>query len=361
MKLTADAVAPTRAVLMALLVLAAALAARPAAALHDAPEGAVTQVRYIAFGGFYSDPDSGRGADRVVGTNYGYGRSFWNTRAWEVRAFGGTLETGRAGLTDFYQYGLGLDLFQYLGNIAVGHPYLVGGLGAVLNDVDPDDEDGVSGYANLGAGWRFAPVTDWGVRPRVDLRGVYDSFDSGQLDVMLGLTLEIAAGRETVVVQETVVEVPVVIDGDGDGVPDAADQCKDTVGGAKVEPDGCVRKQQVIVLPNIEFALNRAELAPAGREVLDTVVRFMNDQPEIELGIRGHTDATGGELYNLRLSQARAASAMAYLVEKGIAARRMRSAGYGETRPLASNETDEGRERNRRVELNIRAPSGDKP
>ena len=361
MKLTADAIAPRPAVLTALLALAAALASRPAAALHDAPEGTAPQVRYIAFGGFYSDPDSGRDVDRGVGTNYGYGRSFWNTRAWEVRAFGGTLETGKAGLTDFYQYGLGLDLFQHFGNLGAGHPYLVGGVGAVLNDVDPDDEDGVSGYGNLGAGWRFAPVRDWGIRPRVDLRGVHDSFDSGQFDVLLGLTLEIAAGRDTLVEVEKIVEVPVVIDGDGDGVPDAADQCKDTVGGAKVEPDGCVRKQQVIVLPNIEFALDRAELAPAGREVLDTVVRFMNDQPEIQLGIRGHTDATGSEIYNLRLSQARAASAMAYLVEKGIAAKRMRSAGYGETRPLASNETEEGRERNRRVELNIRTPSGDKP
>ncbi len=358
MRLTADALAPSRAMLLALL-----LASSPAIALHDAPEGAAPQLRYIAFGGFYADPDSGRGVDRAVGTNYGYGRSFWNTRAWEVRAFGGTLETGQAGLTDFYQYGLGLDLFQRFGNLGAGHPYLVAGTGAVLNDVDPDDQDGVSGYGNLGAGWRFAPVSDWGIRPRVDLRGVYDSFDSGQLDVMLGLTLEIAAGRETekLVEVEKIIEVPVVIDGDGDGVPDAADRCKDTVGGAKVEPDGCVHKAQVVVLPNIEFALDRAELAPAGREVLDTVVRFMNDQPEIELGIRGHTDATGGELYNLRLSQARAAAAMAYLVEKGIAARRMRSAGYGETRPLASNETEEGRERNRRVELNIRAPSGDKP
>jgi OOP family OmpA-OmpF porin len=345
--------------LMALLALAAALAPRPALALHDAPEGSVQQLRYIAFGGFFADPDSGRGADTVIGTNYGYGRSFWNTRAWEVRAFGGTLETGQAGLTDFYQYGLGLDLFQRFGNLGAGHPYLVGGLGAVLNDVDPDDEDGVSGYANLGAGWRFASVTDWGIRPRVDLRGVYDSFDSGQLDIMLGLTLEIAAGRETVVVQETVVEkvveVPVVLDGDGDGVPDAADQCKDTVGGAKVAPDGCVRKEQVIVLPNIEFAYNRAELTPAGRETVDTVVRFMNDQPEIELEVWGHTDSSGSEVYNLGLSQKRASAVVKYLTANGIAAKRTRSAGFGESRPLADNATEEGRERNRRVELNIRA------
>jgi OOP family OmpA-OmpF porin len=347
------------------LTLAATLAPLPAAALHEAPEGVDAPLRYIAFGGFYEDPDSGRGVDSGLGSNYGYGQSWGATRAWELRLFGGTLETGEKGKTDFYQYGAGLDVFQYFGNIAAGHPYLVGGLGALLNDVDPDENDGVSGYGNLGAGWRFAPLQGWGIRPRVDLRGVYDSFDSGQIDVLLGFTLEIAAERETLVEKlvetEKIVEVPVVLDGDGDGVLDAADKCPDTVGGAKVEGDGCVRKAQIVVLPNIEFALDRAELAPPGREVLDTVVRFMNDQPEIELGIRGHTDATGGELYNLRLSQKRAAAAMAYLVEKGIAARRMRSAGYGESRPLADNATEEGRERNRRVELNIRAPEGGNP
>ena len=341
--------------------LLAALVAAPAVAQHIAPDGELAPPRHISFGGFYEDPDSMRGVDSGVGTNYGYGRAFWDTRAWELRFFGSTLETGQKGKTDFYQYGLGLDLFQYFGDITGGHPYLVGGLGAVLNDVDPDEEDGVSGYGALGLGWRFAPLQGWGIRPRADLRGVYDSFDSGQVDVLLGLTLEIAAERETVVVQEKVVEVPVVLDGDGDGVLDAADKCPDTVAAAKVEGDGCVHKQQIVVLPNIEFALDRAELAPAGREVLDTVVRFMNDQPEIQLGIRGHTDATGSEIYNLRLSQKRAASAMAYLVEKGIAATRMRSAGYGETRPLASNETEEGRERNRRVELNIRTPEGGNP
>ena len=124
---------------------------------------------------------------------------------------------------------------------------------------------------------------------------------------------------------------------------------------ASVEADGCVRKAQVVVLPNIEFAYDRAELTEDGRTTLGTVVRFMNDQPEITLEVWGHTDAKGAEVYNLRLSQKRAAAVEAFLTQSGIDAGRLKSAGFGESRPLADNETDEGRERNRRVELNIRA------
>lgn len=342
------------------LALAGALVAAPAAAEHRAPDAAAQPEQHIAFGLFYEFPDSGRDVDRGMGPNYGFGGAWGAMRAWELRLFSGTRETGVKGATDFYHYGAGVDGFQYFGDISRGHPFALAGLGAIHSDVDPDDNDGFSGYANLGVGWRMAPLTGWGVRPRYELRAVYDSFDSGQLDFLLGVTLEIPSQRT--VVQERVVEKVVEVppppppDHDGDGVPDASDQCPDTVAGAKVEPDGCVRKAQVVALPNIEFAYGKADLTPAGRETLGTVVRFMNDQPEISLEVWGHTDAKGAELYNLRLSQKRAAAVMKFLVDSGIAVSRLKSAGFGESRPLADNETDEGRERNRRVELNIRAP-----
>jgi OmpA-OmpF porin, OOP family len=360
--------------------LAAAMSAAPAYALHDAPPDTAppAPTRHIAFGGFYESPDSARGVDSGMGTHYGYGRSWGPSRAWELRLFGGTRESGIAGRTDYYHYGVGGDLFQYFGGTAGGHPFALVGLGAILNDVDPDDEDGASGYANAGIGWRFAPLQGWGLRPRLDLRATYDTFDAGdgagQLDLLAGLTIEIGAEREKIVLQEKLVEVEKIVevvkevpmapppDHDGDGIADASDQCPDTVAGAKVEADGCVRKAQVVTLPNIEFAYEKADLTEAGRETLGQVVRFMNDQPELSLDVWGHTDWKGAELYNLRLSQRRAAAVMDFLVQQGIAASRLKSAGFGETRPLADNETEEGRERNRRVELNIRAPrEGGKP
>lgn len=344
--------------------LAAAFTVAPAGALHEAPEGDSAPLRHLSFGGFLEFPDSGRGVDSGLGAHYGYGRSWGATRAWELRLFGGTRETGVKGATDFYHYGVGGDVFQYFGDTSRGHPFALLGLGAIMSDVDPDDQDGVSGYASAALGWRGAPLKGWGLRPRFELRATYDSFESGQTDFLLGAALEIPAERTVIqekLVEKTVVREVAPPDFDGDGVPDARDQCPDTVPNAKVEPDGCVRKAQVVVLPNIEFALDKADLTPAGREVLEKVVRFMNDQPEITLDVWGHTDWTGSAVYNLGLSQRRAASAVQYLIERGIAAGRLQSAGFGESRPLASNETEEGRERNRRVELNIRARPGGSP
>ena len=358
----------------ATLLLGSALIAAPALAMHEAPPGTTPAAMWhLAFGGFAESPDSGRGVDSGLGTNYGFGSSLSGKRAWELRLFGGTLETGVAGATDFYQYGAGADLFQHFGNTDGGHPFVLLGVAAVLNDVDPDVLDGVSGTVSAGLGWRGAPWKGWGIRHRFELRAVYDSFDSGQTDVLAGVTLEIPAERTKVVVQEKLVEVEKIVevvrevpaaapvDRDADGIADTIDQCPDTVSGASVEADGCVRKAQVVVLPNIEFASGRVELTGDGRQTLEQVLRFMNDQSEILLEVWGHTDDQGAELYNLRLSQQRAAAVVTHLTASGIDGARMKSAGFGETRPLADNETEEGRERNRRVELNIRASAGGKP
>jgi len=344
------------------------LCAVPALAMHEAPPGTpVPPSRHVGFGGFLESPDGSRNVDSGLGANYAYGGSIGQERAWEMRLFAGTRETGLAGRTDFYQYGLGGDLFQYFGNTSTGHPFVLLGAGGILNDVDPDDEDGPSAYLSAGAGWRGAPWKGWGIRARYEVRATYDTFDSGQTDLLAGVTLEIPAERTKIVIQEKLVEVEKIVevikevpmaapaDHDADGIADAVDTCPDTVAGASVEADGCVRKAQVVALPNIEFAYEKAELTGAGRETLGQVVRFMNDQPEITLEVWGHTDAKGAELYNLRLSQKRAAAVEAFLTESGIDAGRVKSAGFGETRPLADNETEEGRERNRRVELNIRA------
>jgi OmpA-OmpF porin, OOP family len=358
----------SRSATSAAAILACVLCATPALAMHEAPPGTpAPPSRHIGFGGFLESPDSSRDVDSGLGAHYVYGGSMGLKRAWELRLFGGTRETGLAGRTDFYQYGGGGDLFQYFGNTSAGHPFALLGAGGILNDVDPDDKDGASAYLSAGAGWRGAPLKGWGIRVRYELRATYDTFDSGQTDLLAGVTLEIPSERTKIVIQEKLVEVEKIVevikevpmapppDHDGDGIADAIDTCPDTVAGASVEADGCVRKAQVVVLPNIEFAYDRAELTGDGRETLGQVVRFMNDQPEITLEVWGHTDAKGAEVYNLRLSQKRAAAVEAFLTESGIAAGRVKSAGFGETRPLADNETEEGRERNRRVELNIRA------
>jgi len=327
---------------------------------------------YLLGGVFYERPDSSRGVDYGYGVNYGYGSALSESNAWELRLFGATLETGIAGFTDFYQYGGGLDFAHAFGRKGDSHFFALIGAGAVKDDVSPDQFDSINAYAHAGVGWRSKPWSDWGVRTRIEVLGVYDSFRSGQTDFVAGIALEIPNQRvrtvererivervvEKPVVKEVVKEVPVApqfVDSDGDGIPDALDKCPNTIPGANVGPDGCVHEEQVVVLPNVEFEFARADLTPAGKQALQLVLKFLKDQREIKLEVWGHTDDKGADVYNLRLSQKRAAAVVKFLTDSGIDARRLNSAGFGKTRPVADNATDEGRARNRRVELHIRA------
>ncbi len=108
-----------------------------------------------------------------------------------------------------------------------------------------------------------------------------------------------------------------------------------------------------LVLNNILFDVNQAFLRPESYAELDRVVRLMNENPEIKIEIQAHTDSQGNATLNKKLSDRRAASAVQYLSENGIDPARMTSVGYGATKPIADNKTEEGRQLNRRVELHI--------
>jgi outer membrane protein OmpA-like peptidoglycan-associated protein len=103
----------------------------------------------------------------------------------------------------------------------------------------------------------------------------------------------------------------------------------------------------------ILFPFNSAEVAVAGRENLRQLAQSLQRYPGTEVLIVGHTDNVGSDAYNLTLSQRRAESAKSYLVSMGIPAERIRTAGRGESEPIAPNETPDGAQRNRRVEIAI--------
>lgn len=142
-------------------------------------------------------------------------------------------------------------------------------------------------------------------------------------------------------------------DSDGDGVPDSIDQCPNTPHGMKVDDKGCAIKAATIVLHDITFETDKAVLTAEAKQSLDNVIAGLKGQPSMELQIDGHTDSTGGAAHNLKLSKERAASAKKYLVDSGIAASRLQTEGYGETKPIASNKTKAGRAENRRVEFKV--------
>jgi outer membrane protein OmpA-like peptidoglycan-associated protein len=108
-----------------------------------------------------------------------------------------------------------------------------------------------------------------------------------------------------------------------------------------------------MVLQRIEFEFNTDNLASDSKQYLDQLVEFMRLQPDCTVKINGYTDNEGSKEYNQKLSEKRAASVMAYLASKGVDKTRLSSAGYGSDKPIDTNETPEGREKNRRVECEI--------
>src|SRR5690606_11536154 len=106
-------------------------------------------------------------------------------------------------------------------------------------------------------------------------------------------------------------------------------------------------------LKNVLFAQSRTDILPESFAELDLVVDFMNNNPGVRIELMGHTDVRGVHADNVRLSQQRVDKVREYLISKGIDGKRITGKGYGGTRPIASNDTEESRRLNRRVEFVI--------
>ncbi len=106
-----------------------------------------------------------------------------------------------------------------------------------------------------------------------------------------------------------------------------------------------------LTLRDVLFETDRADLKPQALEDLYPVVTFLREDPERHILIEGHTDSIGSESYNLDLSQQRAAAVRNFLVRNGVSPERITARGYGKAYPVASNDTEAGRQQNRRVEV----------
>ncbi|ABB30585.1 OmpA/MotB domain protein [Geobacter metallireducens RCH3] len=142
------------------------------------------------------------------------------------------------------------------------------------------------------------------------------------------------------------------LDTDGDGVPDYLDKCPDTPKNAAVDKNGCPEK--VCITLKVEFDFDKANIKPEFRDEIKRVADFLKEYPDATAVIEGHTDSKGTVKYNQKLSERRAKAVMKNLVDEfGISAKRLSAKGYGETKPVADNATEEGRQKNRRVVANI--------
>ena len=156
---------------------------------------------------------------------------------------------------------------------------------------------------------------------------------------------------------------PLPPDVDHDGVPDPVDACPNEPGPPPPAGNGCPKapaavtkldQQEIVLSQQVQFETGTAVLRPASDGVLSEVARVLAEHPEVDLvEVQGHTDEVGSAEENRVLGQARAASVVAWLAAHGIARDRLVAKGYGSDRPIADNTTEEGRQKNRRVEFRV--------
>lgn len=128
--------------------------------------------------------------------------------------------------------------------------------------------------------------------------------------------------------------------------------------GFKVD-ENCKIVEQTVVLSAVDFEFNSAVLTPAARNALAPMAAALAAQPGLWIEVQGHTDSIGSASANMKLSRRRAESVMAYLVSAGVDAAHLTATGFGKTKPIASNDTPEGRAQNRRVEFDIHSAPPD--
>ncbi|WP_157622811.1 OmpA family protein [Solimonas soli] len=209
------------------------------------------------------------------------------------------------------------------------------------------------------------------------------TFKDVMVNIGLQLPLKLNAPAPAPAAAPAAVVPPVApVDSDGDGVPDDRDQCPNTPAGTQVNDVGCPLApppckppeagQRIdlsgcavgdsVVLRGVNFEFDKATLTVNAETILDGVADALAAAPSIHVEVAGHTDSKGRDEYNQQLSERRAQAVVHYLEQRGVASDRMSAKGYGESQPIADNDTDEGRELNRRVELRIvsvDAPAGD--
>lgn len=276
--------------------------------------------------GIYVIEDQDRfDVDYGAGIRFGLGRQISEKWDLEWNGFGNSLQRKR-GSGQNWQYGLGADALRYLYREGPSPYWLVGGGGVYTDSVAGTD---TNGYVNAGAGLHFRDI--WGsMGLRAELRYVVDFSDDGShnepfgdVRALVGLTFPLFGGGDRtvrIIERQRLVIKPVPM-----GPPE--------------------------VLHGVNFDFDSARLTPNAKTVLRGVADRLLAHSDTEVEIAGHTDSKGSDQYNQALSERRAESVRDFLIDLGIDPGRLQARGYGDTRPVDSNASEEGRERNRRIEM----------
>ncbi|MGQ0502540.1 MAG: OmpA family protein [Panacagrimonas sp.] len=367
---------------------------------YSQANGAIAGRFYIAPMGSHTGEDKDRETKEGWGGALGIGKQFSPYFSAELSAFYTDFAASQFNSAEVTAVGL-TGLFFPFGGSDGALQSLFGIIGAHYGDVKDHptsnitladrhpgmDYDTVFGDAGLG--YLLGPIgflNDGSLRVEMRYRmdfhdeptlGIGGEDDFGDVVANVGLLIPIGSQPEPPAPPAPPVEVvpvaPAPVDSDGDGVTDDLDQCPGTPAGEPVNEVGCPLPKKecktpepgqpvtldgcaagdTIVLRGVNFEFDKARLTTNARSILDGVSDALSKAPSIKVEIGGHTDAKGTDEYNQKLSDRRAKSVVEYLTSKGIDGGRMTSKGYGESQPVADNESDQGRELNRRVELKV--------
>ena len=274
--------------------------------------------------------------------------------------------------------------------------YMTGGVSALVyglnKEADRARREGFSVYGRLGLGVLETDATDveitqlndvhllagigleYGFSNGLGLRAELVSHDEDANYAQLGIVYRIGdieePAREYIapkvvmseaaetpkpvgqVVEKKITAVtPMATDTDNDGVTDLEDKCLGSPDDISVNSDGCSVLEGVI--DKVNFMTDSAQLTDTAALSLQIVAKTLMDYPDVRVLLAAHTDDEGAEDTNLELSKRRAVSVVRYLVAHGISVSRIRARAFGESRPIASNQTAEGRATNRRIEIAV--------
>lgn len=307
------------------------------------------------------------GTDAGQGVSLSFGAPLSEHWGWELGAFYTEFphddEPGSLGQRE---YGAKLDgLFFYSRNPSFS-PYFVAGAGAVKTKLRNTFDDVTNPVADAGLGF-ISYFRLWGADFgfRADARYRHTFFDKnefgglikdelGDAVVQVGLVFPFGGKASSAGGGSTAA----CADSDGDGVCDSADLCPGTPKGSVVDAKGCPKEAADGAKKKFEdvyFAFDKSDLAESEKSKLDnasTVIDGLSKKyPALKIDVSGHTDQVGTDGYNQGLSERRANSVKSYLVRKGVTAGRINTFAFGESKPVATNETAEGRALNRRAEV----------
>lgn len=267
-------------------------------------------------------------------------------------------DDGSPGDVDFSNFGV--DMLYYLGRFGANsawEPYLAAGVGHGEYDVSGGDRNEQT-FGNAGFGVRYHMSDKWSLR--ADARAL-NSFDEEETHGVYTLGISYALGETAPAAAAEPAPAPAPaapVDSDGDGVPDDRDRCPDTPSNRRVDQYGCeyVLERTETIRMEVLFGFDSAEVRDQYMSEVERVAEFLQQYGGADADIEGHADSVGTDSYNKELSQERANAIRQVLIDRfNIDPSRLTAVGYGEEKPIASNETEEGRHQNRRVVAVVKA------